>query len=60
MINCGVPIEDFPKSDDCEHDFDDQHEVNGKNADRGSNPLDFHAPVLRLTDGGDDRQATGP
>ena len=27
---CRVPIEDFPKNHDSEHDFDDQHEVNGK------------------------------
>ena len=25
-----VPIEDFPKNHDSEHDFDDQHEVNGR------------------------------
>ena len=27
---CRVPIEDFPKNHDSEHDFDDQHEVNGR------------------------------
>ena len=27
---CRVPIEDFPKNHDSEHDFDDQHDVNGR------------------------------
>ena len=27
---CRVPIEDFPKNDDSEHDSDDQHDVNGR------------------------------
>ena len=27
---CKVPIEDFPKNHDSEHDFDDQHEVNSR------------------------------
>ena len=27
---CRVPIEVFPKNDDSAHDFDDQHEVNGR------------------------------
>ena len=27
---CKVPIEDFPKNHDSEHDFHDQHDVNGQ------------------------------
>ena len=27
---CRVPIEVFPKNHDSEHDFDDQHDVNGR------------------------------
>ena len=27
---CRVPIEDFPKTDDSEHAFEDQNEVNGR------------------------------